>query len=109
MVAAQQSLVEGLGGAVERVVRVRVVVLVGGELSGEAVDRRRGGGDQLAHAGRRRGLDHVEGAVDEHLEREARLLGALGDPDRRLVEDDVDALLSARSPAPGRGRRRRPL
>ena len=38
-----------------------------------------------------RGLDHVEGAVDEHLERQSRLLGALGDPDGGLVEDQVAA------------------
>ena len=38
------------------------------------------------------GLEHGEGAVDEHLEREPRLLGALGDPDRGLVEDQVGAL-----------------
>ena len=47
--AAQQALVEGLGGSVEGVVGVRVVGLVGGELLGEAVDRCRGGGDDLAN------------------------------------------------------------
>ena len=48
--AAQQALVEGLGGAVEGVVGVGVVALVGRELLGEAVDRGRGRGDELAHA-----------------------------------------------------------
>ena len=39
-----------------------------------------------------RGLEDVERAVHQHLERQARLLGALGDADRGLVEDQVDAL-----------------
>ena len=39
-------------------------------------------------------LEDVERAVDQHLEREPRLLGALGDADRGLVEDDVDAAVS---------------
>ena len=47
---AQQALVEDLGGAVERVVVVRVVVLGRREVLGEAVDRRRRRGDELAHA-----------------------------------------------------------
>ncbi len=46
----------------------------------------------MRDARRRGGLDDVEGAVDQDLERQPRLLGALGDPDRRLVEDDVDPL-----------------
>ena len=41
VVAAQQPLVVDLGRAVQRVVGVRVVVLGGRELGGEAVDRRR--------------------------------------------------------------------
>ena len=48
--AAQQALVEGLRRAVERVVGVRVVLLGGRELLGEAVDRGRRGRDDLADA-----------------------------------------------------------
>ena len=89
--AAQQALVEDLGGAVERVVGVGVVVLGGREVLGQAVDRGRRGGDDLADVRVDGRLEHVEGAVDEHLEREPRLLGALRDAQRGLVEDDVDA------------------
>ena len=45
-----------------------------------------------SHAGLDRGLQHVEGAVGEHLEREPRLLRALRDADGRLMEDDIDAV-----------------
>ena len=38
-----------------------------------------------------RGLEHVERAVDHHVERDARLGGALRDPHRRQVEHDVHA------------------
>ena len=90
MEAAQQALVEGLRGAVERVVRVGVVGLVRGERLGEAVDRCRGCGHDPAHALPQGGLDHVVGPVDHHFEGESRFLRALRDPHRRLVEDDID-------------------
>src|SRR4051794_25452955 len=38
------------------------------------------------------GFQHGEGAVDEHLERQPWLFGALRDPDGSLVEDDIGAL-----------------
>ena len=65
--------------------------LVGGKRLREAVDRRRGRGHDPAHPLAQGGLDDVVGPVDHNLEREARLLGALRDPQGRLVEDDVDA------------------
>ena len=37
------------------------------------------------------GLEHIEGAVDQDLEGEPRLLGALSDADCGLVEDQVAA------------------
>ena len=98
MEAAQQALVEDLGRAVERVVRVRVVVLVGRELARPGrrprpTTRRR----RFSTLACDRRFEDVEGAVDQDLEREPRLLGALGDADRGLVEDDVDAVASARA------------
>ena len=77
-----------------------MVVLGGRERLGQPVDRRRRGGDHLADAGRDGRLDHVEGAVDQHLEREPRLLGALRDADGGLVEDHVDARHEAADTAP---------
>ncbi len=77
--------------AVERVVGVGVVVLAGRELLGEAVDRRGRRGDDLAHLGLDGRLEHVVRAVDEHLEREPRLLRALRDADRGVMEEHVDA------------------
>jgi hypothetical protein len=68
-----------------------VVGLGGRELLGQAVDRRRRRGDDLAHPRLARRLEDVVGPVDQDLEREPRLLGALGDPDRGQVEDGVDA------------------
>ena len=84
--------------------------LVGGKHLGEAVDGRRGRGDDPAHPLAQGGLDHVVGAVDHHLEPEARFLGALGDPQGRLVEDDVDPARQLGRPARDRGcRPRRPV
>ena len=88
--AAQQALVEGLGRAVERVVGVRVMAFGGGELFREPVHRCRRRGDDLADARVRGGLDDLVGAVNEDLKSEPRLRGALGDPDGRLVEHQVD-------------------
>src|SRR5690606_34606115 len=35
-------------------------------------------------------FEHVERAIDQHLERKARLLGTLRDADGRLMEHDID-------------------
>ena len=110
--AAQHALVERLGRAVEGVVVVRVVALGGRELLGQPVHRRRRRGDHLAapRASAAASSD-VEGAVDQHLVGQPRLLGALGDADRGEVEDQVGARRSARAPGRGRGcrpRRRQP-
>ena len=61
------------------------------ELLGQPVDRCRGRGHDLADPGVGGGLDDLVGAVDQYLNREPGLGGALGDPDGRLVEHDVDA------------------
>ena len=63
---------------------------VGGEGFREPVHGGRGRGHDPAHTRLQSGLDHVVGAVDHHLEGDARFRGALGDPQRCLVEDDVD-------------------
>ena len=68
-----------------------MVALGGRELLGQAVDRGGRGGDHLADAVPLGRLEHVEGAVDQHLEGQPGLLGALGDADRGLVEDHVVA------------------
>ena len=90
--AAEHPFTEGLGHAVCRVVVVRVVPLAGRELLGHAVHRGGGGRHDLANPGGNRGVDHLERAAGEHLERESRVLGALRDPHRRLVEHDIGAL-----------------
>ena len=54
----------------------------------------------LAVGGR---LQDVERAVDQHLEGQPGLLGALGDPDGGLVEDQVLAARSGRGPGRRRG------
>ena len=69
-----------------------MVALGGGELLGQPVDRRGRGGDDLLDARGHRGLEHVEGAVDQHVHRQPRLFGALRDADGGLMEHDVDAL-----------------
>ena len=86
---AEQAFVEGLGRAVEGVVRVRVVPLSCGEPRGEPVHRGRRRGDHLADTCVRRRLDDFIGAVDEDLEGEPGLLSALRDPYGRLMEDQV--------------------
>ncbi len=88
---AQQALVEDLGRPVQGVVVVRVVVLGRREDLGEAVDGGGGRGDHLADADLGGRLDHVEGAVHHDLQGEPGLGGALGDPDRGQVEEQVGA------------------
>ena len=66
-----------------------MVALGRGELFRHAVDggtRRR---DKLVHAVFGCRFQHIERSIDEHLEREPGLLGALGDADRGLVEDEI--------------------
>ena len=66
-----------------------VVALAGRELLRHPVHRGRRGGDQLGDVVLRGGLHDVERAVHQDLEGEPWLLGALGDPDGCLVEDQV--------------------
>ncbi len=91
VVAAEGALEEHLQRAVQRGVRVGVVVFLGGEVGGLAVDRGRRRGDDLVDLACDRGVEHVHRAAAQDVEREARILGALGDADRGLVEHDVDA------------------
>ena len=67
------------------------MILGRGEEVCQSIHRGRRCGDQLADSFPRRCLDYVEGAIDEYLDSQPRLLGALGDPDRGLMEDHVDA------------------
>jgi hypothetical protein len=60
-----------------------------GEVRGQAVDRRRGGGDDLADPGIGTRLEDVERPVHQDIFGQPRLLGALRDADRRLMEDTV--------------------
>jgi hypothetical protein len=87
--AAQQTLVEGLGDAIDGPVVVRVMLLVGGKAFRQAQHRSRGSGHHLLHAGARRRFHHVERAFGEYVESQARILGTLRYADRRLVKDDV--------------------
>ena len=88
---AQQALAEALGRAVERAVAGMRLGLRGREGRGHAVDRGRGGVDDLADLLLDAELDEARGRVDHHLDRLARLGGAVGDAQRRLVEDGVAA------------------
>src|SRR5262249_61922120 len=88
---AQHTLVLRLRRPLEGVVRVRMMALWCGKLFRQPVDRRRGLRDDLADSCVGSGLDYLIGAVDQHLERKARLADALGDPDGGLVKYDVDA------------------
>jgi hypothetical protein len=56
---------------------------------GQTVDRCRRCGDDFADASARRGLEHVERSVHQHLEREAWFFRALRDPNCRLMEQNV--------------------
>src|SRR5258708_11334418 len=61
------------------------------ELLCQPVDRRGRCCDDLAHASVSRGFDHLEGPIHKNLESQPRLCRALSDPDRGLVEYDLDA------------------
>ena len=89
---AQEAFAERLGGAIEGAVVVGVVLLGRREGVGHAVDRRRGRHDDLAHAGLLALFDQIERRLDHDLERGARLGGAMGDAQRRLMEDGVGAV-----------------
>ena len=85
---AEELLAGDLGRAVHRAVVERVVLGHRREQR-VAVHRGRRGVDDLLDAGLVRGLDDVVGADDVVLERLARLVHALVEPERREMEDVV--------------------
>src|SRR5580765_2926530 len=93
--AAQQPFVEELCGAVDGSVRVGMVRLDGWKCLSESVDRSGRRRDHLADLGADRRLQHVECAVDEDILRQARIVGAVCDPNGRLMKYDADALHGA--------------
>ena len=88
VVGAQDLLVGDLRRAVERAV-VERVLLVHRQVARVAVDRGRACRRDLLDAVLPGRFEDVLGAVHHHLDRPQRLLGGLGDPQRRLVEDEV--------------------
>ena len=92
VIAAQQTLVEQLRRAIQRLVGVGVVLLRRREPLGHPVHGRGRGGDDLAHPRLDGGVEHIGRATDQHVEREPGLLRAAGDPQGRLMEYDVDAV-----------------
>jgi hypothetical protein len=88
----QHALVERLGAAVQRAVVVGVMVFGGRKRIGQSVDGGRRSGDDAGHARVHGRLQHVERAVHQHVDGEGRLFRALGDAQRSLMEDDVNAV-----------------
>ena len=89
--AAGDAFVHDLGGAVERAIVIRVVLLVGRKRVRAAVDAGRGGVHDLLDLVGDGGLEDVERAHDQHVHALAGLLGAERDADGGLVEDVVTA------------------
>jgi len=90
MKGTRHRLAGDLGRAVEVLVVERVVF---GHrlLDGVAVDRGGGGIDKPSHALLDAGFEHVEGAADVDVERGAREVVALQEPQRGEVKDAVGA------------------
>ena len=72
----------------------------GRKLLGQPVDRRRGSRDNLADAGVGGRLDDFVGPVDQDLQGQPRLGGALRDPDGGLVEHHVHPAHQPSAPGP---------
>ena len=92
MKAAQQAFVERLRGAIQRAVVVRVVRFGRRKQVGHPVDRCRRGRHDSTHVRLDGRFEHVERAGREDVHREARLVRAERDSDRRLMEDQPDTL-----------------
>ena len=94
MEGARHRLAGDLGRAIEILV-VEGMFLVHRLADGIAVHRRRGRIDQTPHALGDARLQHVEGAAHVHIERRARKIVTLQQPQRREVEDAIGAVKRA--------------